>query len=261
MKQYTGMQSRDMEHLVVAVESSLKIQTRAQFFMWTQGPLQSFIPHETLVCAYGDVARMRCKVEIFTTHILGDRVENAIQDPANGVMLRLQDEWLRSGTRPLLCDPDSTEQTGRRQLFADLKRNELDRVSCHGPQEIKGDQGSFFAFARVPNVQGPRDAYLLELLMPYLHMALYRMLAHGTSSQKASPVAQEVALLTKREMQVLHWVKNGKTNDEIAQILALSASTVKHHVQSVMRKLKVNNRAQAVGQGATLRLVVPGDPH
>jgi transcriptional regulator EpsA len=257
---YMGLQSHDMEHLVVAIESSLKVHNRAQFFLWTQGPLQSFIPHETLVCAYGDVVRMRCKSEIFGTHLHGEHAENSIQDPANGLIHRLQDEWLRAGSSPLLCDPDSAEQTGRRQLYADLKRNQLGRVSCHGPREITGEQGSFFAFARMPHVPGPRDAYLLELLMPYLHMALYRMLAHTACTPQRNAVSQEVALLTKREMQVLHWVKNGKTNVEIAQILTISPPTVKHHVQRIMRKLKVTNRAQAVGKGATLRLMVPGDP-
>jgi DNA-binding CsgD family transcriptional regulator len=57
----------------------------------------------------------------------------------------------------------------------------------------------------------------------------------------------------------LHWVKNGKTNNEIGQILGISAPTVKNHVQNIMRKLNVNNRAQAVGKSAVLRLLAPGE--
>jgi DNA-binding CsgD family transcriptional regulator len=68
-----------------------------------------------------------------------------------------------------------------------------------------------------------------------------------------------VTILSKREIQVLHWVRNGKTNTEIGQILGISPPTVKNHVQKIMRKLNVNNRAQAVGKSATLRLVTHAD--
>jgi DNA-binding CsgD family transcriptional regulator len=93
--------------------------------------------------------------------------------------------------------------------------------------------------------------------MPYLHMALHRMLANERDG--ATEQAPSVALLSKREIQVLHWLKNGKTNPEIGQILEISSPTVKNHVQKIMRKLKVNNRAQAVFKSATLRLVAHGD--
>jgi DNA-binding CsgD family transcriptional regulator len=68
-----------------------------------------------------------------------------------------------------------------------------------------------------------------------------------------------VMLLSKREIQVLHWVKNGKTNMEVGQILGISPPTVKNHLQKVMRKLYLNNPAQAVGKSATLWLMAHSD--
>jgi DNA-binding CsgD family transcriptional regulator len=101
---------------------------------------------------------------------------------------------------------------------------------------------------------------LLKLLMPSLHMALYRVL--GRQDENGDSSANAVlpsTMFSKREIQVLHWVKNGKTNQEISQILEISQPTVKSHVQNIMRKLNVTNRAQAVGKSATLRLVAPTD--
>ena len=100
-------------------------------------------------------------------------------------------------------------------------------------------------------------AYLLDLLMPHMHLALHRMRLResGQSGAELAPAT----LLSKREIQVLHWVKNGKTNMEIGQILGISPPTVKNHLQKVMRKLNVNNRAQAVGKCATLRLMAHSD--
>lgn len=51
--------------------------------------------------------------------------------------------------------------------------------------------------------------------------------------------------LTKREFQVLSYVKEGYTNTEIAKKLHLSINTVKAHVSSIMQKLEVDDRTQA----------------
>jgi len=117
--------------------------------------------------------------------------------------------------------------------------------------------GSFFVFAGLERLPDQRTAYLLELLMPHMHLALHRM--RQREADESSTDMAPVTILSKREIQVLHWVRHGKTNFEISQILGISPPTVKNHVQKIMRKLNVNNRAQAVGKSATLRLVTHTD--
>ncbi|MGL5930663.1 MAG: helix-turn-helix domain-containing protein [Dermatophilaceae bacterium] len=51
--------------------------------------------------------------------------------------------------------------------------------------------------------------------------------------------------LTKREHEVLDLLGHGLTNAEIAARLFVSKETVKSHVASILRKLGVDNRAQA----------------
>ena len=43
----------------------------------------------------------------------------------------------------------------------------------------------------------------------------------------------------------LRWIREGKSNEEIAIILGLKISTVKTHVQHILRKLGVENRLAA----------------
>ena len=50
-----------------------------------------------------------------------------------------------------------------------------------------------------------------------------------------------------------------KTNNEIGLILEISATTAKNHIQKILRKLNVSNRAQAVGRGVALHLLAPGE--
>lgn len=53
------------------------------------------------------------------------------------------------------------------------------------------------------------------------------------------------ALLTPQERNVLNLLSLGHTNKEIAATLRISSSTVKKHVQSLLRKLQVKNRVEA----------------
>lgn len=256
-KPFVRLDAHDLEHLIVTIEAALQVQTPAQFFLWAQGALQGFIPHEALWCAHGNTERMRLRYESFSRGLPCSRTEAQVIDPANGLLPRLVDDWLRGGRVPRLISHDGEDQVGRRQLITDLKRCGYGHVAAHGVKEMQGDHGSFFVFAGMERPPTPRDAYLLELLMPHLHLALHRMLPR--SDKPAATEAAPVTLLSKREIQVLHWVKNGKTNQEIGQILGISLPTVKNHLQKVMRKLNVNNRAQAVGKSATLRIMAPSD--
>ena len=51
--------------------------------------------------------------------------------------------------------------------------------------------------------------------------------------------------LSSREHQVLSQIRRGRTNREIAAALGISITTVNKHVQKVLKKLNVRNRAQA----------------
>lgn len=74
---------------------------------------------------------------------------------------------------------------------------------------------------------------------------------------EAFPEPTEQALLTPRELEVLGDVADGLTNKEIAAHLGISLHTVKFHVESLMRKLVVSSRAEAVSKSMRLKLLEP----
>lgn len=63
------------------------------------------------------------------------------------------------------------------------------------------------------------------------------------SKQKAAPVRYD---LTERELDVLALMVEGISNPEIADRLVVSRSTVKFHVSSILSKLGVSSRTEAV---------------
>ena len=62
--------------------------------------------------------------------------------------------------------------------------------------------------------------------------------------------------LSKREGAVLTAIADGLSNKEIARRLGISVHTVKFHVASILEKLKVDTRTEAVIKAAQLGLVM-----
>ena len=61
--------------------------------------------------------------------------------------------------------------------------------------------------------------------------------------------------LSERELEVLHLIANGLTNQAIAETLVVALGTVKAHTASIYAKLDVHNRTQAVARARELGLL------
>lgn len=255
MTNYIALNPQQMELFVSAIEASMLINSRSGFFLWAQGALQAFVPHETLLCVHGDIARMRFMYESFSGGVPDAATTPRLDDLVGSVLPRMVDDWQAGGCVPRLFCADEADLTGRRQLMADLARRNFGRTLAHGPREIAGDQGSFFVFLQMPRQLTGYEGHALNLLTPFMHLALHRMLTREQVGQATSE--PEKIMLSKREIQVLYWVKNGKTNEEIGRILDITPPTAKNHVQKILRKLNVKNRAEAAGKGVALRLFSP----
>jgi NarL family two-component system response regulator LiaR len=69
------------------------------------------------------------------------------------------------------------------------------------------------------------------------------------------PAPAASSLLSKRELEILTLIANGKQNIDIAKALVISPYTVRNHISSLLRKLQLENRTQAAGYAARHRLV------
>lgn len=87
-----------------------------------------------------------------------------------------------------------------------------------------------------------------------------RVLASGAGpARPGDPRVVAVQSLTEREAQILKLLARGASNAEIADDLVVGVQTVKTHVASVLSKLGVRDRAQAIVVAYEAGFVVPGN--
>lgn len=74
---------------------------------------------------------------------------------------------------------------------------------------------------------------------------LLHLIAKVLQSELTEKTANYLDDLTPRELEILEWLVKGDSNKEIARELHISESTVKVHVQNILKKFKVSSRVEA----------------
>jgi DNA-binding CsgD family transcriptional regulator len=77
----------------------------------------------------------------------------------------------------------------------------------------------------------------------------------STMTMREQRPAEEPIKLTKREIEVLTLVIEGKSSKEVADMLYVSKRTVDFHLANIYDKLQVSNRVQAFRRAARLGLI------
>jgi DNA-binding CsgD family transcriptional regulator len=140
--------------------------------------------------------------------------------------------------------PDSAFQ--RTPLFNDYYRAiRIDHVMA---VPIHVDRHVLVSFVVNRSKRGfsDRDRERVEVIRPHLGH-LYRL------SARKNEALEEIEALTARERDALDWLGAGKTDKDIAAILAISPRTVQKHLQRIYEKLGVETRTAAVMRALATR--------
>lgn len=147
------------------------------------------------------------------------------------------------------------------QAVAEAARGEIDQALK--PLRRALAMGEPESYVRVFTVGGKDMENLLTTAAERGYSVPYtqRLLAYfdnPSNIQQAKPSSPGITLpeqLTVRELEVLRLVATGLTNQEIADHLFISVSTVKRHIANTYGKLGSSNRTQAVKLAEELELL------
>lgn len=259
------------------LQGALHARARADWLAWLQGGLQNILPHHALIVAWGDFKTGVIAYDVITSHpgVSADELPPDVIEP---LVQTLHGQWLASGRAPAAIDSRLLRSVGS-AFF-----NHSPYALVHGVQDHRSRYDCIYTFVGPQALADGASAQRLRMAMPFVDTG-FRQLADGpqlaqartwhtgssganfsgglvadTAADRAlAPSARDEAAwsepdagergnaLSARELEVMEWVRMGKTNSEIAIILNLSTFTVKNHMRRIYRKLDVLNRAQAVG--------------
>lgn len=243
------LSEREQEYLLHAFEAALPVDNARQFFLWSQGPLQALLPHQVLVALHVDAEDRVLHVECQHSAVLDATVRGHLAHREHGLAVRLAHYCRRHARLPALIDTADAADDPLASFHAELRALGLANVLVHATARLPAGASTFLVFG-LPQRPHARHAYVLALLLPQLHLMLQYLVQLRTEA-RTGVLARAVSA---REAEILHWVREGKSNDEIGQILGISGLTVKNHLQRLYRLLGVSNRTHAIARGAALRL-------
>lgn len=261
MTSSTNITPDQSEVLLRVIEAAPQVCRRHQFFVWTQGDFQRWLPHKFSVCGSYDREQRNVVFDIFNSIPLPDTVVHDLKSGRSEVMTAALAAWRKARGQSVMLS--LARDVPPSSLSAALIEQGYEHLIVHGlTRPGRSDElESFFLFAQ------PRAAYAdvhlqaLDMLLACVHLAYQRVcvterqmvmgrsmssiLMPGQGQPRATPI-------TEREREILLWVRDGLSNQQISEKLGISALTVKNHVQKILRKLGAANRAQAVAKAMTM---------
>ena len=247
----------ELDMLLLNIEAAARVGKRTEFFSWVQGVFQSAIAHEALICGLAFPGTNGLRFDWQGSYPMIPERFAELCSPDQGLVYPVIRLWHERGSAPLVLSVTGSD--GRDSESAEtlrlLRHWNLDNLVAHGLPGLDARPAGFFVLCKLPGEPALREARMMTMLLPYLYAGWLR--ANCQNSAETYPRDVGPAL-TPRELEILDWMQKGKSNGEIAQIIAISPLTVKNHVQKILRKLGAHNRTQAVAKGISLSLARGG---
>ncbi len=231
----TVFSKRDLEDILGIIHDSTTCKSEPEL-MCLMARVRDIVEADVSVCGFGDKSgRMTVLNESFPVEWMRRYQDEvlSVTDPVVNYILTFFKTCLWS---------EATEVFSGRP-YIELMRKAAEHGLMYGVaggvNGISQEFGSIFSFSSVSDRFSGRHKKILDVVTPHLHQALLRVCAAG------EPKGKETSL-SAREVEVLRWMKEGKTNWEISMILNISERTVKFHVHNIASKLNAVSKSHAV---------------
>ncbi|WP_166260789.1 XrtB/PEP-CTERM-associated transcriptional regulator EpsA [Marinobacter salicampi] len=250
------IQKIENDHFIDVLQPALRAQSHLDIFLWMQGEVQSFLPHEIFVAVGCDKHREQFQVDLIsampqmrTSQMSGSGIVPLVKS----LLLHWDDigRYPFCMTRPtgFSLEPDADNLA-----FIDTGFGSMRSALATGIQDQREHYQSLYIAFSQSAAPPPSAAKYMRMLTPYIDFALRQVApipsCYASELKPEKPDKPDCTAfgLTQREAEIMQWVAAGKTNEIIGVILNISPFTVKNHLKRIFQKLEVTNRAQAVSK-------------
>ncbi len=254
MKFPSSLPSAELGRYFKVVQDAIDIRRHYDLLQWLQGDIQHFLPHEIMLAAWGDFRLGLIRHDI-VSNLSGARTEQNNADLLHPFLREMFYHWVDIGKKSFSMASGSTGYTLEDRVIKNALGGALKNMNStliHGVSDERGSHDCLYVMfsTRVEHDNLSREA--MQNLLPYLDTAL-RQVAVLPLQDTQKPLFNASfttvdEILSPREIEIMKRVRQGKTNAEIAQLLDISAFTVKNHLQRIFKKLGAYNRTQAVSK-------------
>lgn len=218
------------------------INTVEEFRIWTRAQLRPVLPHGALICGLGHLHAGGVGLDYLITVDYPTEHIEAIRNRAGAIDTPILRRWLAT-QQPVVFDADNPWPDTPSVWLHSFQRHRLQNVVAHAMYDRARCVGTYHSVYRIPPPLSEYHVDTLRELVPAMHETLCRVVERATVGES---LGMAVAAMSERERRVIHWLRLGKTNAEIALLVNLSENTVKHYLTNIFDKFGVSNRAQLV---------------
>ena len=240
------------EKVFSVIKHSYSINKHIDFFNWLQNHVNEILPHNLLLASWGDFKNtlesknlsydVASNLSGISTHMVLDSAADVDE-----LMLYLHAKWIGNDKRWYVINQLQLARDNEFPRSFISKLSQINSLLVYGVSDVRGCNECLYVFFNEQKFFNIGES-VMGLIMPHIDNVL-RKIQHLEAVELPNTLANEVGVfsdLSARELEIIHWVKSGKTNTEIGMILEISQNTVKSHLKRIFHKLNVTRRAQAV---------------
>lgn len=265
MNLFAHLSVNELGPLLELVQRSHCIRRHYELFNWLQEDIQHFLPHRVVIAAWGDFSGAAFCYDIVSP-LPGVRTDEFNETSVRSFLASLFSLWNDGLHQPFVLS--SKNGFGTKEITNPATQEALQDMRCaliHGIKDQRGRHHCIYVMMGTTELGTARSKETFRFLLPYIDTT-FRQIIHLPEqylegNNDVAPTEQQPPslplpdsnwhTLSAREIEIMDWVRKGKTNNEIGQILNISIFTVKNHLQRIFKKLDVFNRAQAVAKAET----------
>lgn len=215
------------------------VYTRAQLREWVRGPLREILPHQHALLAFGRRHSLGIKLHDLVAVDLPESYMAAIQDAPDVLESPALERWF------ILREPIRISVD---MLFPQYGAKWSDNFQLHGMRDVIVDGHLTRGAANVTLLKlyncSPQVVATLSTIREDLLATLNEIWARIAQVEALTRTdkLKIVQALSPAEKEIIYWLKFGKTNSEIAQILGKSEHTIKTQIHRTLAKTGAVNR-------------------